>query len=155
VPVAQGPLLGADAAGRRGPDGGLARADSTEFLDRGAAALSLLAPYTLNPQGTGPVAPEPPGAASPPTDTYAALLAPSNGSGALGLSLVTLDRARASVTVELVDDRADAVLEHASHIHGFADDRPSCCRTTGWTPTRTASWRTTRASRWSRRWSWR
>jgi hypothetical protein len=125
VPVAQGPLLGADAPGVEARTADWLAADSTEFLDRGAAALSLLAPYTLNPQGTGPVAPEPPGAATPPTDTYAALLAPSNGSGALGVSLVTLDRAESSVTVELVMTGLTPFLEHASHIHGFPDDRPS------------------------------
>ena len=125
VPVAQGPLLGADAAGVEARTADWLAADSATFLDRGAAALTLLAPYTLNSQGTGPLASEPPGAATPPTDTYAALLAPSNGSGALGLSLVTLDRAGASVTVELVMTGLTPYLEHASHIHGFPDDRPS------------------------------
>ncbi|MBD0272490.1 MAG: hypothetical protein ICV73_11240 [Acetobacteraceae bacterium] len=125
VPVAQGPLFGADALGVEARTADWLAADSTEFLDRGAAALSLLAPYALNPQGTGPVAPEPPGAATPPTDTYAALLAPSTGSGALGLSLVTLDRDASSVTVELVMTGLTPGLEHASHIHGFPDDRPS------------------------------
>jgi hypothetical protein len=125
VPVAQGLLLGADAPGIEARTADWLAADPAEFLDRGAAALSLLAPYSLNPQGTGPVAPEPPGAATPPTDTYAALLAPSNGSGALGVSLVTLDRAQSSVTVELFMAGLTPGLEHASHIHGFPDDRPS------------------------------
>jgi len=52
-------------------------------------------------------------------------IAPSNGSGALGLSLVTLDREESSVTVELVMAGLTPGLEHASHIHGFPDDRPS------------------------------
>lgn len=125
VPVAQGPLLGTDAPGVEARTADWLAADSAEFLDRGASALSLLAPYSLNPEGTGPVAPEPPGAATPPTDTYAALLAPSNGSGALGVSLVTLDRDEASVKVELVMTGLTPGLEHASHIHGFPDDRPS------------------------------
>lgn len=97
---------------------------SEAFLDRSTAALSLLAPYTLNPEDTGPVAPEPPGAATPDTDTYAALLAPSNGSGALGAALVTLDRAEAKLTVDLWTTGLEPG-EHATHIHGFADDRPS------------------------------
>jgi hypothetical protein len=124
LPVAAGQLLG--------PGGELdprtaewLASDSAEFLDRGAAALSLLAPYSLNSEGTGPAAEEPPGAATPPTDTYAALLAPSNGSGALGVSLVTLDRADTSVTVELVMTGLTPEVEHASHIHGFADDSRS------------------------------
>lgn len=125
VPVAQGPLLGADAAGVDARTAEWLAADSAEFLDRGAEALSLLKPYTLNPEGTGPAAPEPAGAAFPPTDTYAALLAPSNGSGALGVSVVTLDRDDASVTVELAMTGLTPWLEHASHIHGFADDSPS------------------------------
>jgi hypothetical protein len=46
VPVAQGPLLGADAAGVEARTADWLAAASPEFLDRGAAALSLLAPYT-------------------------------------------------------------------------------------------------------------
>lgn len=125
LPVAAGLLFGADAAGVEARTADWLASGPTEFLDRGAAALSLLAPYKLNYEGTGPAAPEPPGAATPPTDTYAALLAPSNGSGALGVSTVTLNRAESSVTVELVMTGLTPGLEHASHIHGFPDDRPS------------------------------
>jgi hypothetical protein len=128
LPVAQGPLLVPDAATLAAIDprtAGWLAADSATFLDRGAAALSLLAPYTLNQAGTGPVAPEPQGAATPATSTFAALLAPSNGSGALGLSLVQIDQANSSVTVNLWMTGLEPGQEHASHIHGFADDRPS------------------------------
>ena len=125
VPVAEGQLLDAGAAGIDATTAAWLASDSATFLDHGAAALSLLAPYTLNPAGTGPVAPEPAGAATPPTDTYAAILAPSNGSGALGVSTVTLDRAAASVTVDLVMTGLTPDLEHAAHIHGFPDGSPS------------------------------
>ena len=125
LPVAAGPLFGADAAGIEAGTAEWLAADSATFLDRGAAALSLLAPYSLNYEGTGPVAQERPGAATPPTDTYAALLAPSNGSGALGAALVTLNRDETSVTVEMFMTGLTPGEEHASHIHGFPSDVPS------------------------------
>jgi hypothetical protein len=126
VPVAQGLLLSPGFALPPGTAGWLA-GGSEEFLDRGAAALSLLAPYTLDAAGTGlePLAPEPPGAADTDAELFAALLAPSNGSGALGAALVTLDRDAASVAVDLWMVGLTPGEEHASHIHGFADDRPS------------------------------
>jgi hypothetical protein len=99
--------------------------DSETFLDRGAAALELLAPYTLNPEGTGPIAPEDPAALSPEIDTFAALLAPSNGSGAFGAATVTIDRDAASLSVDVWMVGLEPGQEHAAHIHGFADDRPS------------------------------
>lgn len=94
------------------------------FVTEGAGLLALQAPYSLAPTGLGPVAPEPPGAATPGTDTYAALLAPSNGSGAVGAALVTLDRANTSLTLDLRMTGLEPG-EHASHIHGFLDGRPS------------------------------
>jgi hypothetical protein len=99
--------------------------DPAAFLAKSSALLASLAPYTLNPAGTGPVAPEPPGAATAGTNTYAALLQPSNGSGALGLAAVQIDEANATVTVELWATGLAPGQAHASHIHGFADDHPS------------------------------
>ena len=127
LPVAQGPLLGVEGeiAALATALLGDAFSSSAAFLGRAQATLSLLAPYTLNQAGTGPLAPEPPGAAVSPTDTYAALLAPSNGSGALGAALVTLNRAETSVTVDLLMTGLEPGQEHASHTHGFANDAPS------------------------------
>ena len=125
LPVAAGPLLGAEGEVAALTAALLGDTSSAAFLDRAQAALSSLAPYTLNPAGTGPLAPEPPGAAVSPTDTYAALLAPSNNSGAVGAALVRLNRADTSVTVDLVMAGLEPGQEHASHIHGFANDVPS------------------------------
>jgi hypothetical protein len=130
LPVAAGPLLGAEGplaaqvtTALFGAD--LATAPSAAFLDRGAATLSLLAPYNLRPGGGGPLAPEPAGSAVSPTDTYAALLAPSNGSGAVGAAVVALNRADTSVTVDLLMAGLEPNQEHASHVHGFPSDVPS------------------------------
>ena len=125
VPVAEGQLFATTMPGIDARAATWLASTSATFLDQSTAALSLLAPYTLNTTGTGPAAPEPAGAATPPTDIYAAILTPSNGSGALGVSLVTLDRAAASVTVDLVMTGLTPYLEHAAHIHGFADGSPS------------------------------
>lgn len=99
--------------------------DSATFLDRGAAALSLLAPYMLKPEGTGPMAPEDPAIAGAEADRFAALIAPSNGSGAFGAATVALDRAAATISVDLWMTGLEPGQQHAGHIHGFADDRPS------------------------------
>jgi hypothetical protein len=129
VPVSQGqlytvpPVLDAGDGSLLGPDwlGG----DPAAFLAKTSALLASLAPYTLNPAGTGPVTPEAPGAATAGTETYAALLQPSNGSGVLGLAAVQIDEANATVTVELWATGLTPGEAHASHIHGFVDDRPS------------------------------
>lgn len=116
MPVSEGLLLPAP--------GDLATVDSATFLARATQALSLLAPYSLNPEGTGPVAPEAAGAGAGAT-TFAALLAPSNNSGVFGLSLAQLDAAAGTLTVTLLATGLTPDQTHAAHIHGFADDRPS------------------------------
>lgn len=119
VPVAQGLVLpGAELPGWLG-------ADSGTFLADAAKALSLLAPYSLAPDGSGPAAPEPAGANNPDIDDFAALLLPSNGSGALGVATAHIDRDAATLTVELVIGGLEPNQMHGAHIHGFADDRPS------------------------------
>jgi hypothetical protein len=122
LPVAAGPLLGAEGAVLNLATAFLGGTSSADFLDRGAEALSLLAPYTLRPTGGGPVAPEPPGNAVSPTDTYVALLTPSNNSGAVGAAVVRLDQEDTSVTVDLAMAGLEPGQVHASHIHGFASD---------------------------------
>ncbi|MFC7478539.1 hypothetical protein ACFQS7_29745 [Dankookia sp. GCM10030260] len=129
VPVSQGQLYAVPdllaPAQDQGPGLDWFGSDPAAFLAKSTALLASLAPYTLNPAGTGPTAPEPPGAATAETDTYAALLQPSNGSGVLGLAAVQIDEANATVTVELWATGLTPGQAHASHIHGFADDRPS------------------------------
>ena len=124
VPVAQGQLLAPDFALDPRTAKWLA-SGSEDFLDRGAAALSLLKPYMLNPEGTGPAAPEPSGATAAEAGSFAALLAPSNGSGALGAAAVTLDREAAALTVDIWMTGLEPGAMHAAHIHGFADDSRS------------------------------
>jgi hypothetical protein len=123
LPVAQGQTVALTDASAASA---LASVSDQAFLSQASALLAKLAPYELNPEGTAPVAAEPAGAATPsPTGTYAALLVPSNGSGALGEAVVTFDRAGTSVTVDLVMTGLEPGQEHASHIHGFANDVPS------------------------------
>ena len=129
VPVSQGQLYEvppalAAAAEVLGGAGWLG-ADSATFLAQASTLLAALGPYTLNPAGTGPAAPEPAGVQTAATETYAALLQPSNGSGVLGLAAVQIDQANATVTVELWASGLTPDQAHASHIHGFADDAPS------------------------------
>src|SRR3712207_8995305 len=64
---------------------------SETFLADASKALSLLAPYSLAPDGSGPLAPEPAGANDREADQFAALLLPSNGSGAFGLASVGIE----------------------------------------------------------------
>jgi hypothetical protein len=115
VPVAEGLLLpGA------GLDGWLG-ADSATFLASAAKALSLLAPYSLAPDGSGPAAPEAPDAAATGATDFAALLLPSNGSGALGIAAAHLDRAAATLSFDLWLAGLTPNEAHAGHIHGFED----------------------------------
>jgi hypothetical protein len=119
VPVAQGLVLsGAELNGWLG-------ADSETFLANASKALALLAPYALAPDGSGPVAPEPPGAAGSDATDYAALLLPSNGSGALGVATAHIDRAAAMISVDLWVAGLTPNEAHGAHIHGFSNDEPS------------------------------
>lgn len=98
--------------------------DANTFLQHAQAALGALAPYQLNQQGTGPLAPEPAGAATGAT-SYAALLLPSNNSGAIGATTVSIDAAADTVTVDLYMVGLTPNQVHASHIHGFSNEAPS------------------------------
>lgn len=99
--------------------------DANAFLAGASAALSNLAPYMLNAAGTGPVAPEPAGVAASGATDVAALLLPSNNSGALGATTVHFDAAAGTVTVDLYMTGLTPNEVHASHIHGFANGAPS------------------------------
>jgi len=92
----------------------------------GANLQALLNPYTLNATGTGPVAPEPAGVLdAPQTDTFISLLQPANGSGVYGAAEINFDEAAGIITVDLAAIGLTPDVAHASHIHGFSDDRPS------------------------------
>ncbi len=61
--------------------------------------IRALLPYSLDPTGQGPAAPEP---EQPESDDYLALIAPSNNSGVFGAAAVHIDEAAGSLTVRLV-----------------------------------------------------
>jgi Cu/Zn superoxide dismutase len=122
LPAAQGmtvPLAGADALQ------GLAQESDQQFLATASTLLSRMAPYMLNPEGTGPLAPEPSDATHPNTDTFAALLLPANGSGALGGVVVRFDDTAGSITVDLQASGLTPDQVHGMHIHGFSNDQSS------------------------------
>jgi Cu/Zn superoxide dismutase len=125
VPAAGGVLVGL-------PGGVGTSAEALATLDPGllSAAVAALAarldPYTLNTEGTGPIAPEPAGVPdAPAVQTFASLLLPSNNSGVVGAATVVFDEAAGTVSVDLVARGLTPGREHPLHIHGFADDRPS------------------------------
>ena len=124
APVAQGqlivlPELQGQTAQRAGVTADL-------LVDYAAGALAQLQPYSLNPLGTGPAAPEPaPRLDAPAASTFVSLLLPSNGSGVFGTVVASFDEAAGTVRVDLQASGLEPGVEHASHIHGFADDRPS------------------------------
>jgi hypothetical protein len=101
--------------------------DPEAFTSLVGEVLDLLRPYQLNPEGTGPAAPESPAVleAADETDTFAALLAPANNSGVLGAALVHFDEADGDVTVAVRASGLTPDQVHPQHIHGFEDDRPS------------------------------
>lgn len=89
--------------------------------------FSSLMPYMLSPDGTGPAAPEDPDvlAAAEQTDTFAALLFPSNGSGVMGVAVARFDEEQGTVELTVRASGLTPGQIHPQHIHGFADDRPS------------------------------
>jgi hypothetical protein len=123
VPVAQGKLIEL-------PDGldlvvsALVQNDPEAFLSTASDVLGLLAPYSLNPEGTGPQEPEPAGFGEG-AETFASLLLPSNGSGVLGTTVVRFDEEAGTVEVKLDASGLEPGQVHPMHIHGFADDNPS------------------------------
>jgi len=119
APVAQGRLIVL-------PESRLAGAAPDLLVDFAASASAQLQPYSLNPLGTGPAAPEPaPRPDAPAATTFVSLLLPSNGSGVLGYAVASFDEAAGTVRVNLEATGLTPGVEHASHIHGFPDDRPS------------------------------
>jgi uncharacterized protein DUF4214 len=89
--------------------------------------LQLQAPYSLNPLGTGPVAPENPivPAVANATNTAVAVLNPSNNSGVSGEAIVHIDKQAGIVTLDVVASGLTPDQIHPQHIHGFDDDQPS------------------------------
>lgn len=89
--------------------------------------LDLLRPYQLDPEGTGPAAPESAAVleAAAQTDTFVALLTPANDSGVLGAALVHFDEEQGDVTIAVRASGLTPNEVHPQHIHGFEDDRPS------------------------------
>jgi hypothetical protein len=89
--------------------------------------LDLLRPYQLNPEGTGPAAPESEAVleAAEQTDTFLALLTPANDSGVLGAALVHFDEEQGDVTIAVRASGLTPNQVHPQHIHGFEDDRRS------------------------------
>jgi hypothetical protein len=117
VPVAQGQLISL---------GDLPATTARSAVDWAAGLVAQLQPYSLNPLGTGPAAPEPaPRLDAPEVNTFFSLLLPSNGSGVLGYAAAVFDEAAGTVRVDLRAIGLTPNVEHASHIHGFPDDRPS------------------------------
>lgn len=107
--------------------------DFADFTPEALAALEaklqpLLAPYTLDAAGTGPLAPEPASTQlGPETEpsTFVVLLQAANGSGVYGAAEITCDQASGILTVDLAAFGLTPGVAHAVHIHGFSDDRPS------------------------------
>jgi hypothetical protein len=58
-------------------------------------------------------------------ETYTALLLPTNNSGVFGAASITFEEAAGRITVDLDMAGLEANLKHATHIHGFTDDRAS------------------------------
>jgi hypothetical protein len=58
-------------------------------------------------------------------ETYTALLLPTNNSGVFGAASITFEEAAGRITVDLDLAGLEANLKHATHIHGFTDDRAS------------------------------
>ncbi|MDR7040423.1 MULTISPECIES: DUF4214 domain-containing protein [Methylobacterium] len=89
--------------------------------------LLLLAPYTLAPDGSGPVADERPvvPAVANATDTVIATLSPSNNSGVSGQAIVQIDETAGTVTLDVVASGLTPNEIHPQHIHGFDNDSPS------------------------------
>lgn len=100
-------------------------ADSASFLQHANAVLNALAPYTLKPDGSGPLAPQPTTpAGTHPTD-FVALLTPENNSGALGAAAVHVDPTNTTITVDLWAHGLTPDQMHAAHIHGLPNGQPS------------------------------
>lgn len=132
VPVAAGQLLALPALGA---DGALADLDPAALVDEINAFFAALAPHTLKPDGTGPQAPDPflaeDGTAQVTTaddegpEVYTALLLPANNSGVFGAASIAFDEAAGTISVDLDLAGLEPLAKHATHIHGFTDDRAS------------------------------
>jgi hypothetical protein len=89
------------------------------------ALLDAQAPYTLSPDGTDAIAPEPTGAADTDVAEYVALIQPSNNSGVLGAARLTIDEGAGTVEVQLELGGLTPGAEHPIHVHGFSTGQPS------------------------------
>ncbi|WP_372619275.1 hypothetical protein [Falsiroseomonas sp.] len=87
--------------------------------------LDAQAPYTLAPDGSGPISAEDPDVAGTDATRFVSLIQPANNSGVFGAAVVTFDEAAGTVAVDLELDGLTPGAEHPMHIHGFADDRAS------------------------------
>jgi hypothetical protein len=99
----------------------LALSDPTAVADLDQA----LAPYTILPLVGGTVAPEPARVDAPAVNTFTSLLLPANNSGVLGAARAVFDEVAGTVTLDFRATGLTPGQEHALHIHGFSDDRPS------------------------------
>ncbi len=90
------------------------------------ATTPRLAPYTLNPAGTGPEAPElSPRLDAPAASVFFSLLEPSNNSGVSSYAVVSFDEVAGTVRAAFRGAGLTPGVEHPLHIHGFSDDSPS------------------------------
>jgi hypothetical protein len=138
LPASQGQLFAASSTtgqadgtgGTPGTDGSSTgfdwlHADSASFLQHADAVLAALAPYELKPDGSGPVTPEPPGAAQTEATDFAALILPENNSGAFGAATVHFDSDASTISVDLWTTGLTPDETHAAHLHGFSNLQPS------------------------------
>jgi hypothetical protein len=79
-------------------------------------------------------------------ETYTVLLLPTNNTGVFG-ARASPSRRRRAITVDLDLAGLEANLKHATHIHGFTDDRASIIPNLQVDATATASWRARRPRR--------
>ncbi|MDO9710493.1 CHRD domain-containing protein [Paracraurococcus lichenis] len=123
LPAAQGQVLALTAADAAAA-GPLAN-DASTFLQQAGAVVVALGAYTLKVDGSGPVLPEPAAATQPGATEFAAVLLPSNNSGAYGLSMAHLDAAAGTLQVDLWMAGLTPDQAHPAHIHGFSNNAPS------------------------------
>jgi len=133
VPVAAGQLL--ELAGLSEALVPLLEEQPATVLNAITAFLDKLGAYALKPDGSLPdrVDADTPDVGNDTAgdnsgdgiEEFTALLLPTNNSGALGAATVTFDEAAGTIAVSLDLAGLEPGQVHASHIHGFTDDRAS------------------------------
>jgi hypothetical protein len=108
------PAAGGILAEARGAFGELVASLTPEEFNQ--AALSILTALNNPPADDG---------GTDGTDTYFAILTPSNNSAVTGAALVTFDEEGGTVTVAVEADGLTPGKIHPQHIHGFENDTPS------------------------------